>query len=57
MKAPTVAKAYAMIRLLQKRAQTGDAEKIAELRALIEEERTKQATLDLETFFPTKKAK
>lgn len=51
MKGPTASEAYAMIRLLKKRAAKGDGEKIAELQAIIDAEREKKAQLDLDKFF------
>lgn len=51
MPKPTISQAYQMIRLLKQRGQTGDAEKITQLRALIEEEKTKQTNMLLDTFF------
>lgn len=54
MKQPSVTQAYAMIRLLKKRAAKGDALKIQELQNLIQAEKDKKAQIDLETFFPPK---
>lgn len=54
MQAPSVTQAYAIIRLLKKRAAKGDAAKIEELKKLIEAEKDKKAQLDLDAFFPTK---
>lgn len=55
MQAPSVTQAYAMIRVLKKRGAKGDGEKIAELQAIIDEDRDKKALLDLDKFFPGKK--
>lgn len=51
MKQPTVSEAYAMIRLLKKRAAAGDGEKIQQLEQLIAEARDKTAQLALDRFF------
>lgn len=51
MKQPSVTEAYAMIRLLKKRAQPGDGEKIQQLEQLILEARDKTAQLNLDRFF------
>lgn len=51
MKAPTVTEAYAMIRVLKKRNQKGDGEKIAQLQQLIEAEKDKAATLAIDKYF------
>lgn len=50
-KPPTVTEAYAMIRLLKKRAAPGDAEKIDQLKQVIALEREKAAQLSLDRFF------
>lgn len=55
MKQPTVTQAYAMIRALKKRAAKGDAEKIKALQDIIDEQRNREALLDLERFFPSAK--
>lgn len=55
MQGPSVTQAYAMIRVLKKRAAKGDGEKIAELQQIIDEDRDKRALLDLDKFFPPKK--
>lgn len=55
MAAPSVTEAYAMIRVLKKRAAKGDGETIAELQKIIDEDRHKKALLDLDKFFPAKK--
>lgn len=55
MQAPSPSQAYAMIRVLKKRAGKGDGEKIAELQQIIAEDRDKKALLDLDKFFPGKK--
>lgn len=55
MQAPTVTRAYAMIRVLKKRGAKGDGEKIAELQQIIDEEREKGALHDLDKCFPVKK--
>lgn len=55
MEAPTASQAYAMIRVLKKRAAQGDGEKIAELQKIIDEDRDKRALLDLDKFFPSRK--
>lgn len=52
MKPPTVTQAYAMIRLLKKRAAPGDGERIEELKTLIALEKDKAAQLSLDAFFP-----
>lgn len=54
MKAPTITQAYAMIRALKKRAAKGDGEIIQQLEVLIEQEKNKEALLDVEKFFPKK---
>lgn len=51
MKQPTVTQAYAMIRLLKKRATKGDADRIKQLEELIALERDRAAQLDLDRFF------
>lgn len=56
MNTPTVTDAYAMIRALKKRAAPGDADKIQQLKELIELEKDKSAQLALERFFPIDKA-
>lgn len=50
-KPPTVTAAYAMIRVLRKRAQKGDGERIAQLEKLIADEKEKAALLDIDKFF------
>lgn len=54
MKAPTPTQAYAMIRALKKRGAKGDGEKIAQLQAIIEEHKDKEALLYIDKFFPGK---
>lgn len=51
MKPPSISQAYAMIRLLKKRAAKGDGEKIAQLETLITEARDKEAALAVEKYF------
>lgn len=51
MKQPTVSECYAIIRLLKKRAQPGDGEKIQQLEQQILEAREKVAQLALDRFF------
>lgn len=52
MKPPTVTQAYAMIRLLKKRAAPGDGDRIRELTEIISLEKDKAAQLELDRFFP-----
>lgn len=54
MKPPTVTEAYAMIRLLKQRAGKGDADRIAQLTAIIKEAMEKEAQLNLDKYFPSK---
>lgn len=51
MREPSATEAYAMIRLLRKRAQPGDAQKIEALRRIIDDVRSAKAQLDLDRFF------
>lgn len=54
MKQPTITEAYAMLRILRKRGEKGDQQKIASLQTIIDEEKEKKARLDLEKYFPNK---
>lgn len=51
-KQPTVTEAYAMIRILRKRGEKGDAKKIEALQLIIDEAKNKKAQLDLDKYFP-----
>lgn len=51
MREPSVSEAYAMIRVLKKRAQPGDAQKIESLQKIIDDTRSAKAQLDLDRFF------
>lgn len=50
-KAPTVTEAYAMIRALKARGEKGDAAKIEQLKATIEDAKSKKALLDIDKYF------
>lgn len=54
MKQPTMTEAYAMLRILKKRAEKGDQQKIAALQTIIDEAKDKKAQGDLEKYFPGK---
>lgn len=51
MKEPSATQAYSMIRFLKKRAEKGDALKIAELQKIIDAAKDKQAQLDVDKYF------
>lgn len=57
MEKPTVTQAYAMIRLLKKRAAVGDGDKIRQLEQLIAEEKDKEALLAIDRFFGSEPGK
>lgn len=48
---PSITEAYAMIRVLKRRALKGDAEKIAALQKLIDEDKDKKAQLAIDKYF------
>lgn len=52
MKQPTITEAYAMLRILKKRGEKGDAQKAAALQTIIDEAKDQKAKADLEKYFP-----
>lgn len=54
MKRPTITEAYAMLRILKKRNEKGDAQKIAALQLIIDEAKDNKAQGDLDKYFPNK---
>lgn len=52
MNKPTVTEAYAMIRVLKKRNEKGDAQKIEQLQQVIEEAKVSSAQLAIDKYFP-----
>lgn len=54
MKEPTITEAYAMLRILRKRGEKGDGQKITMLQDIIDKAKDKRAQGDLEKYFPGK---
>lgn len=57
MNKATVTEAYAMIRVLKKRNEKGDAQKIEQLQQVIQEAKVASGQLAIDKYFPEPPAK